>query len=95
MLFSLSSLLHPTTSGLLSSPYRLSDLGRMYGYNPSPPKLEGVRRPTSKTALLQSRRHSGPLQPPAEVSCPTGAPSSGLRASVFVICRSPSVANCS
>ncbi|XP_010722271.1 LOW QUALITY PROTEIN: histone-lysine N-methyltransferase SETDB1 [Meleagris gallopavo] len=44
----------------------LSDLGRLYGYNPSPPKLDGVRRPTSKTALLQSRRHSGPLQPPAE-----------------------------
>lgn len=60
----------PTTSELLSSPRRLSDLGRLYGYNPSPPKLEGLRRPTSKTALLQSRRHSGPLQPPAEVSCP-------------------------
>ncbi|XP_065607616.1 histone-lysine N-methyltransferase SETDB1 [Cyrtonyx montezumae] len=44
----------------------LSDLGRMFGYNPSPPKLEGVRRPTSKTALLQSRRHLGPLHPPAE-----------------------------
>ncbi|XP_072214766.1 histone-lysine N-methyltransferase SETDB1 isoform X2 [Excalfactoria chinensis] len=47
-------------------PSRLSDLGRMYGYNPSPPKLEGVRRPTSKTALLQSRRHSAPLQLRAE-----------------------------
>ncbi|NWU92916.1 SETB1 methyltransferase, partial [Upupa epops] len=35
----------------------LSDVGRMYGYNPSPPKLEGIRRPRSKTALLQSRRH--------------------------------------
>uniref|UniRef100_A0A8D0KZ29 SET domain bifurcated histone lysine methyltransferase 1 n=1 Tax=Strix occidentalis caurina TaxID=311401 RepID=A0A8D0KZ29_STROC len=44
----------------------LSDFRRMYGYNPSPPKLEGVRRPTSKTALLQSRRHSLALQPPTE-----------------------------
>ncbi|NXG52629.1 SETB1 methyltransferase, partial [Psilopogon haemacephalus] len=38
----------------------LKGLGRMYGYNPSPPKLEGVQRPLSKTALLQSRRHSLP-----------------------------------
>ncbi|XP_015740190.1 histone-lysine N-methyltransferase SETDB1 isoform X1 [Coturnix japonica] len=44
----------------------LSDMGRMYGYNPSPPKLEGVRRPTSKTALLQSRRHLALLQLRAE-----------------------------
>ncbi|NXV70868.1 SETB1 methyltransferase, partial [Atlantisia rogersi] len=48
---------------LSTSPHRLSDLGRMYGYNPSPPKLEGIRRPTSKTALLQSRRHSLAQQP--------------------------------
>ncbi|NXH10170.1 SETB1 methyltransferase, partial [Bucco capensis] len=44
----------------------LSDLGRMYGYNPSPPKLEGIRRPMSKTALLQSRRHSLAPQPTTE-----------------------------
>ncbi|XP_054035325.1 histone-lysine N-methyltransferase SETDB1, partial [Dryobates pubescens] len=44
----------------------LSELGRMYGYNPSPPKLEGVQRPLSKTALLQSRRHSLPLPPSSE-----------------------------
>ncbi|XP_051496934.1 histone-lysine N-methyltransferase SETDB1 isoform X1 [Apus apus] len=44
----------------------LSTLGRMYGYNPSPPKLEGIRRPTSRTALLQSRRHSLPPQPTAD-----------------------------
>ncbi|XP_019412444.1 PREDICTED: histone-lysine N-methyltransferase SETDB1 [Crocodylus porosus] len=37
--------------------------GRLYGYNPSPPKLEGVRRPLSKTTLHQSRRQSAPLQP--------------------------------
>lgn len=53
---------------LSSSPRRLSDLGRMYGYNPSPPKLEGIRRPTSKTALLQSRRHSLAPQPATDVS---------------------------
>ncbi|XP_053906793.1 histone-lysine N-methyltransferase SETDB1 isoform X1 [Cuculus canorus] len=41
----------------------LSELGRMYGYNPSPPKLDGIRRPTSKTALLQSRRQSLTPQP--------------------------------
>ncbi|NXT17458.1 SETB1 methyltransferase, partial [Syrrhaptes paradoxus] len=45
---------------------RLGDLGRMYGYNPSPPKLEGIRRPVSKTALLQTRRHSLAPQPTAE-----------------------------
>ncbi|KAM8794504.1 histone-lysine N-methyltransferase SETDB1 [Eudromia elegans] len=44
----------------------LSDLGRLYGYNPSPPKLEGVRRPASRTALLQSRRHAGPPPPPTD-----------------------------
>uniref|UniRef100_A0A8C6YTL0 Histone-lysine N-methyltransferase SETDB1 n=1 Tax=Nothoprocta perdicaria TaxID=30464 RepID=A0A8C6YTL0_NOTPE len=38
----------------------------LYGYNPSPPKLEGVRRPPSRTALLQSRRHAGSLQPSAD-----------------------------
>uniref|UniRef100_A0A7M4EJ13 SET domain bifurcated histone lysine methyltransferase 1 n=1 Tax=Crocodylus porosus TaxID=8502 RepID=A0A7M4EJ13_CROPO len=43
---------------------RLSETtGRLYGYNPSPPKLEGVRRPLSKTTLHQSRRQSAPLQP--------------------------------
>ncbi|NXM23632.1 SETB1 methyltransferase, partial [Oxyruncus cristatus] len=40
--------------------------GRRYGYNPCPPKLEGIRRPLSRTALLQSRRRSLPLQPPSE-----------------------------
>ncbi|KAM9368513.1 histone-lysine N-methyltransferase SETDB1 [Phaethornis superciliosus] len=44
----------------------LRDLGRLYGYNPSPPKLEGIRRPTSRTALLQSRRHSLATQPNPE-----------------------------
>ncbi|NXY82699.1 SETB1 methyltransferase, partial [Alcedo cyanopectus] len=43
-------------------PRRLNDVGRLYGYNPSPPKLEGIRRPPSKTALLQSRRQSLPTQ---------------------------------
>ncbi|NWX11065.1 SETB1 methyltransferase, partial [Caloenas nicobarica] len=44
----------------------LSDLGRMYGYNPSPPRLEGIQRPPSKTAQLQSRRHSLPPPPSAD-----------------------------
>ncbi|NXR78667.1 SETB1 methyltransferase, partial [Pycnonotus jocosus] len=42
----------------------LSSLGRRYGYNPCPPKLEGIRRPVSGTVLLQSRRRS--LQPSLE-----------------------------
>ncbi|XP_033927186.1 LOW QUALITY PROTEIN: histone-lysine N-methyltransferase SETDB1 [Melopsittacus undulatus] len=45
----------------------LGDLGRMYGYNPSPPKLEGIRRPTSRTALLQSKRLSSTPQPSTAV----------------------------
>ncbi|NXG15894.1 SETB1 methyltransferase, partial [Grallaria varia] len=44
----------------------VSTLGRRYGYNPCPPKLEGIRRPLSRTALLQSRRRSLAPQPPAE-----------------------------
>ncbi|NWU87734.1 SETB1 methyltransferase, partial [Onychorhynchus coronatus] len=43
-----------------------SPAGRRYGYNPCPPKLEGIRRPLSRTALLQSRRRCLPLQPPSE-----------------------------
>ncbi|KAM4690789.1 histone-lysine N-methyltransferase SETDB1 [Rhinophrynus dorsalis] len=31
---------------------------RMYGYNPTPSKVQGVRRPVSKTAMHQMRRHS-------------------------------------
>ncbi|NXX80285.1 SETB1 methyltransferase, partial [Urocolius indicus] len=56
-----------SSPGLVFPPHRLSDLGRMYGYNPSPPKLEGVRRPASKTALLQSRRHCPTAQPSNDV----------------------------
>lgn len=56
---------------------RLSELGRMYGYNPSPPKLEGIQRPPSKTAQLQSRRHSLPAPPGADVSAATPAPPFG------------------
>ncbi|XP_053823121.1 histone-lysine N-methyltransferase SETDB1 isoform X2 [Vidua chalybeata] len=41
----------------------LSSLGRRYGYNPCPPRLEGIRRPVSGTVLLQSRRQS--LAPPS------------------------------
>ncbi|XP_068031016.1 histone-lysine N-methyltransferase SETDB1 isoform X1 [Anomalospiza imberbis] len=45
----------------------LSSLGRRYGYNPCPPRLEGIHRPVSGTVLLQSRRQS--LAPPSsEVS---------------------------
>uniref|UniRef100_A0A8C0KPT3 Histone-lysine N-methyltransferase SETDB1 n=1 Tax=Canis lupus dingo TaxID=286419 RepID=A0A8C0KPT3_CANLU len=38
-----------STSGLTES-------SRNYGYNPSPMKLEGLRRPPSKTSMHQSRR---------------------------------------
>lgn len=65
--------------------HRLSDLGRMYGYNPSPPKLEGIRRPTSKTALLQSRRHSVPLQPTTEVSTDPSSFRHGLQGVSLVL----------
>ncbi|NXU93641.1 SETB1 methyltransferase, partial [Xiphorhynchus elegans] len=51
---------------VLCWPPRLSTVGRRYGYNPCPPKLEGIRRPLSRTALLQSRRRSLALQPPSE-----------------------------
>ncbi|XP_030329759.1 histone-lysine N-methyltransferase SETDB1 isoform X3 [Strigops habroptila] len=52
----------------------LAELGRMYGYNPSPPKLEGIRRPTSKTALLQSKRLSLAPQPATDVHSGAGGP---------------------
>ncbi|NWX32611.1 SETB1 methyltransferase, partial [Notiomystis cincta] len=44
----------------------LLHLGRRYGYNPCPPKLEGIRRPVSGTVLLQSRRRSLAPPPPSE-----------------------------
>ncbi|NXC90129.1 SETB1 methyltransferase, partial [Cercotrichas coryphoeus] len=44
----------------------LSSLGRRYGYNPCPPKLEGIRRPVSGTLLLQNRRQSLAPAPPSE-----------------------------
>ncbi|NXI82596.1 SETB1 methyltransferase, partial [Rhipidura dahli] len=44
----------------------LSSLGRRYGYNPCPPKLEGIRRPLSGTVLLQNRRRSLAPPPPSE-----------------------------
>ncbi|NXM86835.1 SETB1 methyltransferase, partial [Oenanthe oenanthe] len=44
----------------------LSSLGRRYGYNPCPPKLEGIRRPISGTLLLQNRRQSLAPAPPSE-----------------------------
>ncbi|NXU39519.1 SETB1 methyltransferase, partial [Drymodes brunneopygia] len=53
---------------LLSRPHRLGSLGRRYGYNPCPPRLEGIRRPVSGTVLLQSRRRSlAPPPPPEDV----------------------------
>ncbi|NXY13809.1 SETB1 methyltransferase, partial [Atrichornis clamosus] len=51
---------------LLFWPHRLSNLGRRYGYNPCPPKLEGIRRPMSGTMLLQSRRRSLALPPASD-----------------------------
>ncbi|NXA83643.1 SETB1 methyltransferase, partial [Thryothorus ludovicianus] len=44
----------------------LSSLARRYGYNPCPPKLEGIQRPVSGTLLLHSRRRSLALPPPSE-----------------------------
>ncbi|XP_061462024.1 histone-lysine N-methyltransferase SETDB1 isoform X2 [Rhineura floridana] len=44
----------------------VSNLGRLYGYNPNPPLPEGVRRPLSKTAMLQNRRQTEPHQGPAD-----------------------------
>ncbi|NXS78416.1 SETB1 methyltransferase, partial [Erpornis zantholeuca] len=44
----------------------LGNLGRRYGYNPCPPKLEGIRRPLSGTVLLQNRRRALALPPPSE-----------------------------
>ncbi|NXC41816.1 SETB1 methyltransferase, partial [Penelope pileata] len=66
----------------------LTDLGRLYGYNPTPPKLEGIRRPMSKTALLQSRRHSGTLQPPAEISTDPSGFRHGLQGDVLTLSSS-------
>ncbi|XP_067425735.1 histone-lysine N-methyltransferase SETDB1 isoform X2 [Emydura macquarii macquarii] len=37
-----------------------SETGKVYGYNPSPMKLEGIRRPPSKTTMHQSRRLLAP-----------------------------------
>ncbi|NXK70357.1 SETB1 methyltransferase, partial [Sylvietta virens] len=51
---------------LVLTPHRLSNLERRYGYNPCPPKLDGIRRPVSGTVLLQSRRRSLALPPPLE-----------------------------
>ncbi|NXY12145.1 SETB1 methyltransferase, partial [Pteruthius melanotis] len=41
-------------------------LARRYGYNPCPPKLEGIRRPLSGAVLLHSRRRSLAPPPPSE-----------------------------
>ncbi|NXS26583.1 SETB1 methyltransferase, partial [Pomatostomus ruficeps] len=49
-----------------SKTHGLSSLGRRYGYNPCPPKLEGIRRPMSGTVLLQSRRRTLSLPRSAE-----------------------------
>ncbi|XP_075763582.1 histone-lysine N-methyltransferase SETDB1 isoform X3 [Pelodiscus sinensis] len=38
------------------------ETGKVYGYNPSPMKLEGIRRPPSKTTVHQSRRLLAPPQ---------------------------------
>ncbi|XP_078393272.1 histone-lysine N-methyltransferase SETDB1-like, partial [Cetorhinus maximus] len=34
---------------------------RNFGYNPRPARSEGIRRPVSKTTLLQARRNSAPV----------------------------------
>ncbi|XP_063295877.1 histone-lysine N-methyltransferase SETDB1 isoform X2 [Pelobates fuscus] len=39
---------------------------RLYGYNPSPAKPEGVRRPMTKTSMHQIRRLTNHTQPPAK-----------------------------
>uniref|UniRef100_UPI00398EFDD9 histone-lysine N-methyltransferase SETDB1-B isoform X2 n=1 Tax=Pristiophorus japonicus TaxID=55135 RepID=UPI00398EFDD9 len=42
----------------ISSPFDNSS--RNFGYNPRPARSEGIRRPVSKTTLLQARRNSAP-----------------------------------
>ncbi|XP_044528598.1 histone-lysine N-methyltransferase SETDB1 isoform X1 [Gracilinanus agilis] len=40
-----------------------SEGSRTFGYNPSPVKTEGIKRPPSKTNMHQNRRLMGPAQP--------------------------------
>lgn len=51
-----------------SSPIRVTESSRNYGYNPSPVKPEGLRRPPSKTSMHQSRRLMASAQPNPDVS---------------------------
>ncbi|XP_004588922.2 histone-lysine N-methyltransferase SETDB1 isoform X2 [Ochotona princeps] len=44
----------------------ITESSRNYGYNPSPVKPEGLRRPPSKTSLHQSRRLAASAQPGAD-----------------------------
>ncbi|XP_075463680.1 histone-lysine N-methyltransferase SETDB1 isoform X3 [Ascaphus truei] len=46
---------------------RFGDGSRVYGYNPSPAKPQGIRRPISKTSMHQIRRLSAPAQAHDEV----------------------------
>ncbi|XP_055521844.1 LOW QUALITY PROTEIN: histone-lysine N-methyltransferase SETDB1-like, partial [Leucoraja erinacea] len=47
-----------SSSSKISLPFNNS--ARNFGYNPRPPRSEGIRRPVSKTTLLQARRNSAP-----------------------------------
>lgn len=49
-------------------PIRVTESSRNYGYNPSPVKLEGLRRPPSKTSMHQSRRLMASAQSNPDVS---------------------------
>ena len=51
-----------------SSPVRVTESSRNYGYNPSPVKPEGLRRPPSKTSMHQSRRLVASAQANPDVS---------------------------
>ena len=51
-----------------SSPIRVTESSRNYGYNPSPVKPEGLRRPPSKTSMHQSRRLMASAQPNRQAS---------------------------
>ena len=51
-----------------SSPIRVTESSRNYGYNPCPVKAEGLRRPPSKTSMHQSRRLMASAQSNPDVS---------------------------
>ncbi|XP_048476301.1 histone-lysine N-methyltransferase SETDB1-like [Rhincodon typus] len=71
----------------ISSPF--DNASRNFGYNPRPARTEGIRRPVSKTTLLQARRNSTPapsakdevmtLSSSSDTEMETGTQTSGSR----------------